>query len=265
MTKPQTPATPRPFASATAAAEGLPRYAQVHQSLLADIRSGKYPVGSRLPTEEALGQLYGVSRHTVREATRKLVDGGLISRHPSVGTLVRATEPATPYVSALGSFKGLLDYNNTTRLEVLAAQRVVADADMAQALRCEPGSEWVELLAMRHPSGQVAPMSYTKVYLRPSFSGIQDHLTGDHLSIYALLSKLYGQDVVSVVQRIEACLMPPEAAKLLHLPMGSPALRMLRCYHDANDWLLAASVNHYIADRFQLVTSWHKSTTEPFD
>lgn len=243
----------------------LPRYAQVHQSLLGDIQSGKYPVGSRLPTEEELGQIYGVSRHTVREATRKLVDSGLISRHPSVGTLVRASQPATPYVSALGSFKGLLDYNNTTRLEVLSARRVNADDLMAGELRCEPGSEWVELLAMRHPVGQVAPMSYTKVYLRPEFAGIQAHLQGDHLSIYALLSKLYGQEVVSVVQRIEATLMPSEATKLLHLPAGSPALRMLRCYHDGGERLLAASVNHYIADRFQLVTSWNKATTEPFD
>ncbi|MBK6652299.1 MAG: GntR family transcriptional regulator [Betaproteobacteria bacterium] len=243
----------------------LPRYAQVHQSLLADIRLGKYPVGSRLPTEDELGQIYGVSRHTVREATRKLVDSGLISRHPSIGTLVRATLPATPYVSALGSFKDLLDYNNTTRLEVLSFRRVNADATMAIELRCEPGSEWVELLAMRHPSGQVAPMSYTKVYLRPEFAGIQAHLQGEHLSIYALLGKLYGQEVASVVQRIEATLMPLDATKLLHLPAGSPALRMLRCYHDGAGRLQAASVNHYIADRFQLVTSWNKATTEPFD
>ncbi len=168
-------------------------------------------------------------------------------------------------MSALGSLKGLLDYNNTTRLEVLSSRRVNADAAMANELRCEPGSVWAELLAMRHPSGQVASMSYTKVYLRPDFAGIQAHLQGDHLSIYALLGKLYGQEVMSVVQRIEATLMPTDATKLLHLPAGSPALRMLRCYYDDAERLLAASVNHYIADRFQLVTSWNKATTEPFD
>ena len=41
-------------ASGPAPADSLPRYARVHQSLLADICSGKYPVGSRLPTEEEL-------------------------------------------------------------------------------------------------------------------------------------------------------------------------------------------------------------------
>jgi len=251
-------------ASGPVPADSLPRYARVHQSLLTDICSGKYPVGSRLPTEEELGKIHGVSRHTVREATRRLVDSGLISRHTSIGTVVRATQPATPYVSALGSLKGVLDYNNTTRLEVLGGRRMHADAATAAELRCETGSEWVELLAMRHPSGQVAPMSYTHVYLRPEFAGIEDHLQGDHLSIYALLQKLYGQEVASVIQRIEATLMPPEGARLLHLDAGSPALRMLRCYYDAQERLMAASVNHYIADRFQLVTSWNKSTTEPF-
>ena len=134
--------------SGLAPADSLPRYARVHQHLLADICSGKYPVGSRLPTEEELGKIHGVSRHTVREATRRLVDSGLISRHTSIGTVVRATQPATPYVSALGSLKGVLDYNNTTRLEVLEVRRMNADAAMATELRCESGSEWVELLAM---------------------------------------------------------------------------------------------------------------------
>lgn len=244
---------------------GQPRYAWLHQALLRDIRNGTYPVGSRLPTEAELGQRHGVSRHTVREAMRRLVDSGLVSRHTSGGTRVRASQPATPYVSALGSLKGLLDYNNTTRLEVLGASTVRMDPVLAGELRCEAGSTWLDLLARRHPSGQVAPMSCTHVYLRPEFGGIQAHLQGDHPSVYALLQRLYGQEVASVTQRIEATCMPAEALQLLDLAAGSPALRLLRSYYDGTERLLAASVNHYVADRFQLVTAWHRSTTEPFD
>ena len=80
-----------------------------------------------------------------------------------------------------------------------------------------------------------------------------------------MLHKLYDQEVGSVLQQIEATLMPADAAKLLHLKAGSPALSMLRCYFDKSGRLLSASANLYIADRFRLVTSWNNATPESFD
>ena len=59
--------------------------------------------------------------------------------------------------------------------------------------------------------------------------------------------------------------MPADAATLLHLKAGSPALRMLRCYFDQSGRLLSASANLYIADRFRLVTSWKQQTPESSD
>ncbi len=255
--------TPTPARRPGRSAAAVPRYVWLHQSLLNDISSGKYPVGSLLPTEDQLGKTYGVSRHTVREATRKLVDSGLISRHPSIGTVVRAASVPRPYVAALGSLKELMDYTSTTRLEVLGQAMVTADEAMARDLRCERGSQWLELQTRRHLAGQVAPISFTRVYLRPEFAQLAAHLKGDHPSIYELLQTLYGQDVDSVVQQIEATLMPAPAALLLQLSPGSPALRMLRCYFDRGARLLTASANLYVADRFQLVTSWSQREARP--
>ncbi|RYH33835.1 MAG: GntR family transcriptional regulator [Alcaligenaceae bacterium] len=245
------------------AAEGPPRYVWLHQCLLADIGNGRYPVGSLLPTEEKIGKVYGVSRHTVREATRKLVESGLISRQPSIGTVVLAAKPRAPYVAALGSLKELMAYTDTTRLEVLSEGRIKADEELARRLQCEPGSEWMVLSTRRHLAGQDAPISFAFVYLRPEFADIRTHLHGNHPSIYSMLQTLHGECVGSVRQQIEASLMPAEAADLLQLPAGSPALSMLRCYFSATGRLLSASDNHYVADRFKLVTSW-STTSESF-
>ena len=234
----------------------MPRYLWLHQTLLDDISSGKYPVGSLMPTEEQLGRIYSVSRHTVREATRKLVDSGLIVRRAGVGTCVRAASLNRPYVAALGSLKELMDYTNTTRLEVLGQRFITADAALARDLHCESGSEWLELQTRRHVMGQDNPISITQVYLRPEFARVVEHLQGAHPSIYELLRTLYQQEVNSVMQHIGATLMPVKAARLLDIKTGSPALRMLRCYFDPIGRLLTASVNLYVADRFQLVTSW---------
>jgi GntR family transcriptional regulator len=239
-----------------------PRYAWLRECLLNDINRGKYPVGSLLPPENQLAETYGVSRQTVREATRKLADSGLIARHPGIGTVVCAENTPSPYVAALGSLQELFEYTNTTRLELLGHTSVIADTKLAESLGCEPGSAWAELRARRYATDQVAPISFTKVYLRPEFSGIKDRLRGQHQSIYAMLERYYGETVHAVKQEIEATVMPVDAAKLLDVKARSPALHMRRSYSDKNGRLLAVSSNLYAADRFRLITLWDKGNTQ---
>ena len=235
-----------------------PRYVWLYEILLKDIQTGVYPVGSAFPTEEQLSQRYGVSRHTVREATRKLVDSGLISRRRSTGTTVLAADANKPYVAALGSLKELLAYTDTTRLQILDSKRIKADEALARQLRSEVGSEWVCLQAHRHLRGSEDAISYTLVYLRPEYEGIQHELQGNHPSIFKLHEQLYHKPVQTVVQQIEATQMPTHAARLLRLKPGAPSLKMLRCYLDENERVMSASVNYYITEKFQLVTTWHR-------
>ncbi len=69
---------------------GQPRYLLLAQDLIQDIDTGRYPVGSLLPTELELCEQFGVSRHTVREAVRRLREMGLVTRHQGIGTRVKA-------------------------------------------------------------------------------------------------------------------------------------------------------------------------------
>ncbi|MET9154737.1 FadR/GntR family transcriptional regulator [Streptomyces griseoflavus] len=64
---------------------------QVIAALRAQITSGEWPVGTRIPTEpELVGQL-GVARNTVREAVRALAHNGLLDIRQGSGTYVVAT------------------------------------------------------------------------------------------------------------------------------------------------------------------------------
>jgi len=56
--------------------------------LRARIRSGEWPVGTRIPPEPALAELLGVGRNTVREAVQSLVHAGLVERRQGSGTYV---------------------------------------------------------------------------------------------------------------------------------------------------------------------------------
>jgi DNA-binding FadR family transcriptional regulator len=63
--------------------------AQVAEQVVTLITSGAWPVGTRIPPENALVGRLGVSRNTVREALRSLVHSGMLEARPGDGTYVR--------------------------------------------------------------------------------------------------------------------------------------------------------------------------------
>jgi DNA-binding FadR family transcriptional regulator len=64
---------------------------QVIAALRAQITSGEWPVGARIPTEPELVEQLGVARNTVREAVRALAHNGLLDIRQGSGTYVVAT------------------------------------------------------------------------------------------------------------------------------------------------------------------------------
>ncbi|TSD97308.1 FadR family transcriptional regulator [Skermania sp. ID1734] len=64
--------------------------AQVTELLREEIRAGRWPVGSRIPTEPELTELTGTGRNTVREAVQALVHAGMLERRQGSGTYVIA-------------------------------------------------------------------------------------------------------------------------------------------------------------------------------
>ncbi len=64
-------------------------YNKIYSDLLAKIQGGIYAPGDRLPTEEELMSLYGVSRITAARAMRELEQGFYITRKPKRGSFVR--------------------------------------------------------------------------------------------------------------------------------------------------------------------------------
>jgi len=66
-------------------------------ALRADIASGRYPVGAKLPIEPALCVRYGVSRTVLREAMARLKSDGVIDTQQGRGSFVLGPSARTPF------------------------------------------------------------------------------------------------------------------------------------------------------------------------
>jgi GntR family transcriptional regulator len=72
------------------AAGRQPKYLQIHGSLAERIASGRWSVGSALPSQRELADEFGVSIMTLRQALQLLADDGLIEARHGSGTFVAA-------------------------------------------------------------------------------------------------------------------------------------------------------------------------------
>lgn len=68
-------------------------YVQVADAIEADIRSGKLPVGARLPGEQDLAAQYGIAKGTAARVAKELRDRGLATTLANKGTYI--VEPPT--------------------------------------------------------------------------------------------------------------------------------------------------------------------------
>jgi GntR family transcriptional regulator, transcriptional repressor for pyruvate dehydrogenase complex len=99
----------------------------VADRLLDEIVSGRYPPGSRLPTEPELCAAMGVSRATVREAMKSLQQRGVTSIEQGRGTFVTSMERWSPLDPVLLAARSATDQGlgAAWAAKLIEARRVV--------------------------------------------------------------------------------------------------------------------------------------------
>ncbi len=109
------------------------------------ISSGEFTAGSRLPTERELTQRFGVSRSSLREATRALALVGVLESRVGDGTYVTTLEPellltGIGFVSDLVSVRSLIEIHQVRRLLEPEATRFatprLTDDDLGRLAEC---------------------------------------------------------------------------------------------------------------------------------
>lgn len=228
-----------------------PLYSRVVEALGSEIAAGRIAVGARLPSEEELCGRFGVSRHTVREALRKLREDGLVSSRQGAGTTVVRKSGAPPlYTHSVGSIEELVQYAVATRYRAVSTGAITADRDLARRLGCGSGTQWLHLQGFRYVPGEDLPFCWTEVYVNAAYAGVGE-LAGKRAGpIYALIEETYGEKVAEIEQTLRVAAMPDKAAKGLRVEPGSAAVEIRRAYRLATGELAEIALNLHPADRF---------------
>src|SRR4051812_32452369 len=226
-------------------ASPVPLYFQLARQLEAAIEDGALTPGSLLGNEIELAAGLGLSRPTVRQAIRSLVDKGLLVRRRGVGTQVVHTGVARPLeLSSLYDDLAAAGLHPTTR--VLHNTRGPAPAEVAAALGVPEACQVSVVRRLRMTRGE--PMAYLCNYLP---SDLLDLPTGELESsgLYALMRR-HGITLHSAQQSVGARSGTAQECALLGEPAGAALLTMRRISYDDRGRPVEYGAHVYRASRY---------------
>jgi GntR family transcriptional regulator len=226
-----------------------PRYQALADILQDEIETGVYPVGTRMPTELELCNRFSVSRFTVREALRRMIDNGMILRRQGSGTVVVSKNPTTMFVQKLSSIDELLQYSIDTRLKVENSASVEVDAKTAKMIGCDPGDAWHRIESVRYLD-EKSPICWSDVYVRPEHQNIADRIGEDTTPVFMVIEKEFGVVAEEVTMDLFAGSIEESKAWVMGVKPGSPTLIIVRKYKDKTGRVFEVSVSEHPAGRF---------------
>jgi DNA-binding GntR family transcriptional regulator len=227
-----------------------PLYAQVVHTLKDEIVRGVYPVGSRLPTEGELCERFSVSRHTVREALRRLREDRLVFPRQGAGTTV-VPPRASDYVHEVTEINDLVAFATGARFVIDTMEMIEADATLAQRIGGAIGDRWLAVRGSRYTDESDVPICRTEVFIDGDFAALGRLLPRHRGPIFPLIEDLFGQRIGEVRQEISASRASPALAAGLQVRPGAMVLEVQRTYRLTSGKIAQVAINTHPAERFR--------------
>jgi GntR family transcriptional regulator len=206
--------------------------------------------GDRLPSEEQLSEIMGVSRATIREMLRALEERGRIIRRHGVGTFIAPNNPLfesgleiLESVDALAKRMGVV-----CEVKDLSLREEPADAIMAEKLKLNLGAPVCVVTRTRVIQDAVIAYMYDIIPAAiVSADQLRAGFTGSVLEYFQTYKPIPKYAVTSLLS-IQA---NKDLAQPMQVVPGTALLLLEECLYAADDQLLNFSHNYYNTKYFR--------------
>ena len=207
----------------------LPLYVQIRDRLRCDILDGTYQVHERLPSENEMMGVFGVSRITIRQALRDLHNEGLVFSAQGKGTFVSKPKAVQNVQRLEGFGEAMAAQGYEASARVLSIQQLKAPKAVVAALDLQPGEDTIEVKRVRYlnRSPVCIENSYFPMDIGRRMFGLD--LSGD---IFPMLENLFGIPLGGADISLDAIMADDEAQQFLNLKTGEAILRVERLTHN---------------------------------
>lgn len=203
----------------------IPYYVQVKEVLKDHIARGDWRVGSQLPSESELCELFNVSRTVVRQALQALMFEGLIVRRKGRGSFVAEPKIKESLAQQLtGFYDDMVSQGYVPVSQVLKQELVHASAKVASCLEISPGSKVVEIQRLRFVQDE--PLVLVTTFLPYTLCPQVLHADLTRQSLYAFLRTRCNATIMRGHRILEAVQANEYEADLLKIKKGAPLIML---------------------------------------
>ena len=227
----------------------MPLWAQLHDDLTRRLALGAFDQG--FPGENELVDTYAVSRHTVREALRRLREAGVLESARG-----RTTQVRRGIEQPLGSLYSLfreVESRGMSQASRVLALRTEQETEVAAALGLAADADLFHLERVRMADDD--PLAHDRVWLPADLGAPLLEADFTHSALYDELAARAGVRLTGGRERITAVLPDADTRALLRLPDGEACLRVER-----TGLLGKRMVEHRVTvvrgDRYAVLADW---------
>lgn len=208
----------------TTSTDPQPLYAQVKHHILMHIKSGEWPAGTRVPSENQIVEQFAISRMTANRALKELTQEGFLSRLPGVGTFVSEG----PKYASLVEIRNIADeirtrgHSYTNRVESLTS--TTATPTLAQEFEAASGMTLFHIVMVHEENG--VPVQLEDRYVNPLIAPL--FLQQDYAETTPTAYLVATAAVDELEHTVEAILPSQETRKLLAIGTAEPCLALRR-------------------------------------
>ncbi|MHB8335231.1 MAG: GntR family transcriptional regulator [Acidimicrobiales bacterium] len=234
----------------------LPLWAQIADDLRRRLVGGEFE--ERFPTDEELTRDYDVSRHTVREAVRRLASDGLLVRQRGRGTSLTNPILEQPLHSLYSLASSMRSQGIDERSEVRAATHAPAPAEVARELGISVDSTVVFLERLRFAGAE--PIAWDRSWLPAPLADALLSVDLTHGSVYDVLATHGAVRITGGWERIRPLVPSAQERELLGLSEGVAAFsieRLVLVGETPVEWRRSM----IRGDRYSLLAQWPAGTT----
>lgn len=201
-----------------------PLWSQLYDDLVARMRCGEF--ADAFPGEHALVEEYGVSRHTVREALRRLRAEGLVTA--SRGRTSRLSGPVEieQPLGTLYSLFAAVGATGQTQRSVVRRLCVLVDGVVAGRLGLDGSTPLVHLERLRLAAER--PLALDRVWLPADLAEPLLEADFGETALYTELADRCGVRLTGGTERMRAVVGTPAERALLAMPEGVAAFAIER-------------------------------------
>ncbi len=205
------------------AERSAPLWQQVRDDLERRIATGDF--ADRFPTDRELVEHYHVSRHTAREAVRRMRSRGAVERHRGRGSFVNSARLTQPLGGLYSLFRSVEDQGLEQRSEVRALE-CVRDVLAASQLGLAPDAELVHLARTRFAADE--PLAVDDVWMPYEVGAPLLGVDFTRTALYEELLRRTGRRLTAVEEELEPRIADDATTRELRLAEGEALLAVRR-------------------------------------